>query len=105
MSVSQIFRKDRPNPLHRKSNRELLCWRHYQFRERLLNRAVGTDCNVIIQNEAYTSKTCGQCSYRNNIGSSVTYECSRCKYETHRDVNGARNILLRSLDMFPFNKN
>ena len=103
ISVSRIVKKDRPNPLHRKSNRELLCWRHYQFRERLLNRAVGTDCNVIIQNEAWTSKTCGKCSYRNDVGSSVTYECSKCQYQTHRDVNGARNILLRSLDLFPFN--
>ena len=103
LDVSKCVMKDRPNHLSRKANRELLCWRHYQFRERLQNRAVGTDCNVIIQNEAWTSKTCGKCGYRNmKLGANVTYECSRCKYETHRDVNGARNILLRSLDMFQF---
>ena len=76
---------------------------NYQFRERLLNRAVGTDCNVIIHNEAWTSKTCEKCGNRNmKLGSSVTYECSKCQYSTHRDVNEARNILLRSLDLFPF---
>ena len=96
--VSQIVKKDRLNHLSKKSNRELLCWSHYQFRQRLLNRAAGTDCNVIIQNESYTSQTCGRCGYRNkNLGSSLTYECPKCQYETHRDVNGARNILLKSL--------
>ena len=103
LNVSPIVKKDRPNPLNSKSNRQLLCWRHYQFRQRLLNRAVGTDCNVIIQDEAYTSKTCGRCGNINeNLGSSLTYKCSKCQYETHRDVNGARNILLKSLDMFSF---
>ena len=103
LNVSSIVKKDRPNPLNSKSNRQLLCWRHYQFRQRLLNRAVGTDCNVIIQDEAYTSKTCGRCGNINeNLGSSLTYKCSKCQYETHRDVNGARNILLKSLDMFSF---
>ena len=101
--VSQIVKKDRLNHLSKKSNRELLCWSHYQFRQRLLNRAAGTDCNVIIQNESYTSQTCGRCGYRNkNLGSSLTYECPKCNYETHRDVNGARNILLKSLDLFTF---
>ena len=103
LDVSPIVKKDRPNPLNRKSNRQLLCWRHYQFRQRLLNRAIGTNCNVIIQDEAYTSQQCGRCGYRNkSLGSSLTYECPKCDYETHRDVNGARNILLKSLDMFSF---
>jgi putative transposase len=68
-----------------------------------LHRANGTACNVVVQDEAYTSKTCGMCGTRNNkLGSNETFICENCTFETHRDVNGARNILLKSLKMHPF---
>lgn len=47
--------------------------------------------------EDYTSKTCGKCGYiDNNLGSKKIYDCKKCKIKIDRDVNGARNILLKN---------
>jgi IS605 OrfB family transposase len=103
ISVSSIVRKDRPKHLSKRSNRDLLCWQHYKFRERLLHRARDTNCEVIVQDESYTSMTCGNCGVKNKqLGGNETFYCDKCKYETHRDVNGARNIMLKYLNIFPF---
>ena len=39
----------------------MLWWGHYQFRQRLVAKAEEVRVHVIIQNEAYTSKTCSWC--------------------------------------------
>ena len=104
ISVSKIVKKgEGGGDLPRRAKRDLLCWQHYRFRQRLLHRVTGTDCQVIVQNEAYTSKKCGLCGVQNKkLGGSETFVCNSCGYETHRDINGARNILLKTLKMFPF---
>ncbi|KAH3690924.1 hypothetical protein DPMN_192748 [Dreissena polymorpha] len=89
--------------LSKRAKRDLLYWQHYRFRQRLTHRTTNTECILDVQNEAYTSKTCGVCGTINkNLEKSETFYCDNCKYNTHRDVNGARNILLKSLRMFPF---
>ncbi len=71
--VSQIVKKDRPKHLNKRANRDLLCWRHYNFRQRLLHRATESDCHVVVQDESYTSMTCGKCGTRNStLGASET---------------------------------
>ena len=104
ISVSKIVKKvTGKKTLHPRARRDLLCWRHYAFRQRLLHRSLESECQLVIQNEAYTSKTCGLCGLRNKtLGSSETFICKSCQYETHRDINGARNILLKTLKTFPF---
>ncbi len=71
---------------------------HYSFRTRLLQKAARTpECSVLICGEAYTSKTCGRCGKINpKLGSSERFRC-KCGASVDRDVNGARNILLRNL--------
>ena len=71
---------------------------HYSFRTRLLQKAARTpECTVLICGEAYTSKTCGRCGEINSkLGSSERFRCT-CGAFVDRDVNGARNILLRNL--------
>ncbi len=93
----------------RKSNRKLnsktargMCtWSHYAFRQRFISKAeLFPWCTVIVCNEAYTSKTCGQCgSLYNKLGSSKTFLCPSCGYKADRDVSAARNILLRYLTL------
>lgn len=105
INTSSIVRKDRPKHLAKRANRDLLEWRHYQFRQRLLHRVRNTYCEAIIQDESYTSKTCGQCGVKNEtLGGSDRFICKSCDYETDRDVNGARNIMLKYLELFPFAK-
>ena len=78
---------------NKKVRRDLLSLRHYQFKQKLLTRSKG----VVICKEHYTSKTCGSCGYLNNVGSSKIYNCKICNLTIDRDINGARNILLKNL--------
>jgi transposase len=48
-------------------------------------------------NEAYTSKTCGKCGFIDyELGSNHIYNCPKCKNKLDRDVNAARNILMKN---------
>jgi len=105
INVAQLVKTDRPKPLSPRAKRDLLNWQHFRFRQRLTHRTTNTECILDVQNEAYTSMTCGVCGkIKKNLEKSETFYCDQCKYNTHRDVNGARNILLKSLHMFPFEK-
>ena len=53
---------------------------------------------VVIYTEEYTSKTCGSCGYiHKKLGGSKVFSCPQCKTKLDRDINSARNILLRYL--------
>jgi putative transposase len=75
----------------------MLGWGHYQFRQRLISKAEELGVRVIIQNEAYTSKTCSWCGNMQAIGGSEVYNCRGCGVVMDRDENGARGIFLRAL--------
>lgn len=46
----------------------------------------------------YTTQTCGKCGKLDKkIESSKVYKCKHCKKEIDRDINGARNILIRAI--------
>eukprot|EP00505_MAST-04D_sp_SCG-Rhode-Island_P002337 Stramenopile-MAST_4_protein_2337 len=78
--------------------RKMMTWSHYTFKRRLLDRAQHFGCKVFIVNESFTSKTCGECGVLNEtLGSSEVFHCSSCNATMDRDVNAARNILLRNL--------
>ena len=83
---------------------DLSIWKHGKFRARLLHRAkADLVSEVITQDEYMTSKTCGMCgSYNQFLKGKKFFVCSNCSYQTHRDVNGAWNILLKWMNMFPF---
>ena len=85
-----------------KSARAMMTWSHYRFKQRLLfKRQEYPWCHVVICNEAYTSKTCGRCGHLHpSLGSSKHFKCPSCQLELDRDVNGARNILLRNASLF-----
>ena len=82
--------------INNKTARAILTWSHYLFRQRLLNKSREFPwVKVVIVTEEYTSKTCGSCGKLNqSLGSKKDFKCS-CGYEADRDVNGARNILLK----------
>ena len=88
--------------IHTTTARNMLTWSHYRFRERLKTKAELYPWVKVIQcEEPYTSKTCGKCGEINaKLGGAKTFKCSKCEYVADRDVNGARNILLRYLSLF-----
>lgn len=83
-------------------NRSLFTFKHYQFLQRLQSKCRMTEnCNLCICTEEFTSKTCSVCGTLNNVGSSETFNCSHCELVIDRDINGARNILIKSImEMF-----
>jgi len=75
----------------------MLTWSHYRFRQRLIHKAREyPGCRIMIIDEHYTSKTCGNCgTLHDKLGSNKSFQCPECHVEMDRDINAARNILLR----------
>ena len=85
--------------------RAMVTWSHYRFRQRLVAKSREYPwCAVVLCNEVYTSKTCTACGELNHsLGGSKVFHCASCGLGIDRDLNGARNILLRhvsSLDVY-----
>jgi IS605 OrfB family transposase len=69
----------------------------YKYRQRLSYKCKLNNCNYIEVNEKYTSKMCSICGhYKEDLGSNKIYSCNKCKTVIDRDVNGCRNICLKS---------
>jgi len=84
--------------LSSRTKRDMQAWSHGRFRERMLHKARETRTRVVVCGEAYTSKTCGHCGWQHDrLGSSKTFVCGQCGNVFDRDVNAARNVLLRNL--------
>ena len=82
-----------------KTARALLTWAHYRFKTYL--ESVCTRTNTVLREvtEEYTSKTCGKCgNIKNDLGGNKTYHCDLCGYECDRDINAARNILIKYMN-------
>jgi len=97
---SMIKRLDSQGKWKRKigkgTSRRLIRWSHYNFRELL--KAKGGN-RVIVGTEEWTSKTCGNCfTINNSLGGSREFNCSNCGLNIHRDINGARNIMILNWD-------
>lgn len=93
--VSQMVPKDR-NPC-KALRKDLLTLNHGAFRERMKFKCQEYQRQLILTQEPYTSKTCGLCGKINhNLGKDPVFTCP-CGLETDRDLNGARNILIRYL--------
>lgn len=95
--TSQMVRRGK-RKIRKKTVRNMLTWRHYQFRQYLIAKAELHGCTVVVCDEPYTSKTCSCCgNIHSKLGGSKVFKCPKCSVTMDRDVNGAKNILLRYL--------
>ena len=96
---SKMVRK-RGRRIRSKTVRQMLTFSHYQFRQHLLHKAKDyCGCRVVLVDEAYTSKTCGKCGHiKQKLGGAKVYRCKECGLVVDRDINGARNIWIRSVE-------
>lgn len=79
------------------NNRRINNLKPYEFRTRLLYKA-GLSGKIVKVVKAYhTSKTCANCGNYQDNGSSKVYDCTQCKQVSDRDLNAAKNILLKGL--------
>jgi transposase len=70
---------------------------HYKFKEHLLYKSEAKCCNIFIVTEEYTSKCCGKCGIcSNDYSETRVKKCPNCNSEIDRDINGARNILIKN---------
>lgn len=87
--------------LNKNSARRLNILSHYKFRQILEHHASKNQASVNVVSEAWTSKTCGCCGFINSqLGSKKLFTCPHCGLVIDRDVNGARNIFIRTLRDF-----
>ncbi|MBW4569903.1 MAG: transposase [Tolypothrix carrinoi HA7290-LM1] len=97
------IRNGKKRRINNKSARQMLTLSHHRFERHLKQAASKKDVIVVLCNESYTSKTCGNCGHiHHKLGGSKIFKCSRCGIKISRDVNGARNILLRALQATAF---
>ena len=82
--------------LSKKSVRNMLSLKHYQFKTRLKNKCQTEGVAFIEVNEAYTSKTASWTGeIKHNLGSAKSITSGGITVD--RDINGARGIFLRAL--------
>ena len=84
-----------------KSVRSMLTLAHYRFQQFLIWKAGETGKQVLLVNEAYTSKTC---SWNGEIVAKLggqRWIQSSDGFRVERDINGARGIFLRALGDTP----
>ena len=72
--------------------------KHCLFVDRLkLKMLEYKDRKVIEVKENHTSKTCSCCGWQNeSLHDNKIFECRECSLVLERDINGARNILLKN---------
>jgi transposase len=101
LDVKSIVRTDKNRKINSTVARDAYAWSHFKFRMKLIERTEGSDCKVIVQEETFTSKTCCRCnSVKNELGGNEIYNCDKCNFTLGRDVNGAINILRKTLKSF-----
>lgn len=86
--------------MNKKVKNKIKAWRHCSFLDRLKFKNLEYP-NVYITSptEEYTSKTCSGCGFiHENLGSNKTFNCPQCCKIFDRDVNAAKNILLKCLN-------
>jgi putative transposase len=92
--------------INKKSVRNMLTWSHAKFAQTLEQMAQRKGVILIRCNESYTSKTCTSCGYIHyKLGGSKLFACPHCGNKVLRDINGARNIMIRALQATAFNSN
>jgi len=72
---------------------------HYKFRQHLVNKCHEYGCELNVVTEEYTSVTCTKCGLISKKCENRVKECEHCKYKINRDINGARNILIKNINI------
>lgn len=79
--------------LNRKNRQKISNWATRKLLHNLAYKAKSEGIMIEVIDESYTTKTCPSCGNHKKPKGRI-YKCS-CGYESHRDLHGARNILLK----------
>jgi putative transposase len=78
------------------NNQEFNDLKFYRLKQRLIYKSKTRCKKVILVNEMYTSKTCSICGNLEEMKDRIYY-CKCCKTTVDRDINPAKNILMRGI--------
>jgi len=96
MSSKNIVRKI--GKLDKMTKRIAMSLAFYIFRQRLKYKCDINEIKYGEIDEWMTSKMCSKCGYvKWDLGGNKIYKCDHCKRNIDRDVNGARNIYIKSI--------
>lgn len=71
----------------------------YEFRQRLKYKCETRGVKYKCVDERYTSKMCSICgNIKEDLKENKIYKCEKCGKQMDRDVNGSRNIYLKSIE-------
>ena len=73
---------------------------HYKFKQHLLRKAEEYGCLCVIVTEEYTTQLCTKCGKLSSDCIGRMKKCAHCGHEINRDVNGARNGLLKNISPY-----
>ena len=105
-NVKEMINKKTRN-IWKRSVRQLLSWKHYTFKQRMIFKCEQLGCTLDIVKEDWTSKTCSSCGLINHsLGASKIFKCvdPLCGFLGDRDANASKNIFLKNyeaLGLFP----
>jgi putative transposase len=100
ISIPEFSSKDVADNLYKTINRTNQALSHFSFRQILIHKAKQWKRKVHFVSEEYTSCTCTRCGFVNQRNKEEYLTCERCKLHYHRDIMGARNILIKTVDTF-----
>jgi len=83
----------------RMTKRLLYMYMFNSFRTKMEYKCKIYNKKLIIVDEGYTTKTCGQCGTLNNIKGQEEYICRGCGVKIDRDNNGSRNIMIKNIKL------
>jgi IS605 OrfB family transposase len=81
---------------NRSLNQEFNDLKFYILKQRLIYKAKTRGKKVILVNEMYTSMTCSNCGNVQKMENRI-YECKSCNSLVDRDINAAKNILMKGI--------
>jgi transposase len=85
------------NGKNRTLNTSMNNLKFFKFKQRLLFKSIERGKKVYETREHYTTQTCSFCGSMYKPGLSRVYHCSKCEKNIGRDVNAAKNILMKGI--------
>ena len=103
---SCLSRKQLNKWTHKETRKDILSFSHGKFRELMKYECWKHNKTLVIMNEAYTTKCCTSCGWKNNkVSNKDVFICKNSNCEMFcidRDINGSRNICLKALSRMEF---
>jgi putative transposase len=85
------------NRKNRTLNTSMNNLKFFKFKQRLLFKSIERGKKVFEVKEHYTTQTCSFCGSMYKPGLSRVYHCSKCEKNIGRDINAAKNILMKGV--------